>query len=275
MPLPMSSFHMLLYLVLLHTVFALPTTPRRNHIDGLLSLDRNDWMLSMPSKEISNSTHFRVLAFAFHAESDLMVPPPSKLLSLAVHGSANQAHHVAHVAASSDSVISFAVLAVKSIGASFALLQRLRECSLAVRRLVTFHVLFAETPNMYDDFDPTQPAMSFRQLLKASQHLFSSAPCSDVLTRGFGVRFKDEAMYESKGEIMRVRYPFNVLCQTAVENVHLPYVALIDIDLVPLPHLGAAVAAAVALYPSERRVAFVVPSLLCISCCELTCQPSK
>jgi hypothetical protein len=149
--------------------------------------------------------------------------------------SANRVHEIVAMAEATDSVISFAVLMVKGIGISHAVIERLRSCSEAVRSKVNFHFVFAEADRLYEDHSIDYPSRTYRELVRLANSTFDSFTCEEVLSKGFDCidppRLKRPASF--------IRHPVNMLRNVAVDHVKIKHLMVLDAEKRPSQNIGA------------------------------------
>jgi hypothetical protein len=159
-------------------------------------------------------------------------------VSLSTHCSIERVHHLVAMAEASDMFISVALHIKENIGVSFALVQRLRQCSRAVERLVDFHFVFSDGMDEYADYSSFgKTKLSLTSIIKQSQQVFSRFSCSEVLSEGRDLIFHSEKYQDASNTGLWP--PNNMLRNVAMRHVRTSHVMMIEAAIVPCASLGA------------------------------------
>jgi hypothetical protein len=130
------------------------------------------------------------------------------------------------MAVASDMVISVAVLVRESTGKSIALIQKLRECSPDINRLVDFTLVFTDPTHEYEDYiDPATGQMrAFNDIVKRAAETFTKHDCKSATARGMSLLQLGHGAFE---------YPTAAMQRIARKAVSTEYVLPMEIDMVP------------------------------------------
>jgi hypothetical protein len=176
----------------------------------------------------SGHKYFWITSYVWvYRTANMFSPVPCRALTIVTHCSIEQLHNVANMAAASDMVISVAVLVRKSIGRSLALIQRLRECSYDIARLVDVKLVFVDPSQEYDDYinNDTGGAEALSAIVKKASGMFSKFACQDVIGKGMALISSTSEAYTS--------YPFMLMQKIARRNIEAQYILPLEINMRP------------------------------------------
>ena len=129
-----------------------------------------------------------------------MATNASAFVSVASQSTADVVHQVHGLATSFQSRISVAVLPQIGVAVTHALLDRIRQCSNAVRTYVDFHLVFPDAAvgsGGYDDFDGGDD-VSYVDIVQRHQGMFDDVTCEAMLSRGLATKYKVTKNFENK-----------------------------------------------------------------------------
>jgi hypothetical protein len=134
-----------------------------------------------------------------------------------------------------------------------------------VAKLVDFHIVFVDGPDIYSDFKANQPSsQSYVHIVDAAQHIFRDIDCEDIISKGFANAVGVTANYEAKG----VPYPVNLMRNVPRWYLRTPHVLMLDCDMIPSIDLAYEYERAYDEYSREHagadmgKVAFVAPGIM-------------
>ena len=186
------------------------------------------WFLQLPATHIPGSTSFRVVPFMFRAEG--IFEGATASMTIATQCSLDYIHEIAAMAETADARISVAVLAMKSIGISHALLSRLRQCSSHIAKRVDIHLVMPDGKQRYlaeyNELGLTD--RGYDDVIEAARGHFDDQSCKRVLEKGLGAKQLTDQRYEAKGGLV---YPVNLLRNVALQHVTAAHVMVLDVDL--------------------------------------------
>ena len=217
------------------------------------------WFLQLPATHIPGSTSFRVVPFMFRAEG--IFEGATASMTIATQCSLDYIHEIAAMAETADARISVAVLAMKSIGISHALLSRLRQCSSHIAKRVDIHLVMPDGKQRYlaeyNELGLTD--RGYDDVIEAARGHFDDQSCERVLEKGMNSKFSAAPKFDSKN----LPYPQNLLRNVALQHVTAAHVMVLDVDLAVSKDLAVEHARAhdelTRMGLDMSRVAIVVP----------------
>lgn len=201
---------------------------------------RPDWFRRLPRFHIPPTTYpeadYRVLPFAFKATIGGIYSTQAKvseLVSIATQCSVDYVHEMVYMARRWKSRISIGIFALESVKLTHHIIWRLRDCVPEVAKLVDFHIVFVDGPDVFSDFRAGD-SVAYAKLTEGS-NVFAKYTCDQIIQKGLGNEIPVLNMF---GGNKKPPYPLGFMRNVARLYLRTPHQISLDTDIIPSPDLA-------------------------------------
>ena len=188
--------------------------------------------LTLHTTAAGGAFRFHERAYSASLEADASYKRNTEV-AIATQCSIESSYYLVETAERYAGPVSAAVLVTGRIGLAHAYINRLRECSPAVRSHVTFHLVYVNDYSSYTDNKAVWPNHVYEAMLQGrGSNAFGGDACS-VITSGAA----RDLFTAHRNYAMDLPYPNNMLRNAARSLADRPYTFIVDIDMVPSPSL--------------------------------------